>query len=85
MNPTLQQNTNQSVLWATTSYTDLQTHCTCYLHLMGSTAILSIHHRTPYTHISMSYTSFSPALSLGYRILYFSELSGPVSSSIQQG
>lgn len=46
------------------SYRDLQAHCTCYLHLqlMGSTAVVFIHHRTPYMHLSMSYSGFSSAL-----------------------
>lgn len=66
----------QSVLWATIAI-DLQEHCTCYLHLqlMGSTAVVFTYHRTPYVHLSMSYSGFSSALSLTYRMLYFSELS----------
>lgn len=55
------------------SYRDLQEHCTCYLHLqlMGSTAAVFTHHRTPYVHLSMSYSGFSPALSLAYRIFFW--------------
>ena len=84
MNPTLQQNV--IVLWATIAI-EIYKNTTCYLHLqlMGSTAVVFTHHRTPYVHLSMSYSGFSPALSLAYRKLYFSELSRPVSSSMQQG
>lgn len=76
----------QSVLWATIAI-EIYKHSVhvIYTWLMGSTAVVVIHHRTPYVHLSMSYSGFSPALSLSYRILYFSELSRPVSSSMQQG
>lgn len=76
MNPTLQQRKANQVLWPTTSYGDLQAHCTCYLHfeLTGSTAFLSIHHKIPYVHLNMSYTGLSPILSMAYRICLFSTL-----------
>lgn len=64
---------SQSVFCGQQLAIDLQAHCTCYLHLqsMGSTAFLSIHHKIPYVHLSMSYTDLSPILGLAYRILLF--------------